>query len=142
MVKEILGTDLQFVPRDEFGVNDLSIAARNVYSDLASVSGEDNLVQALALRFSMPRGTLSALGHPNYGSRLGELVGRRNDSTTRQLVRLYCQECIKQEPRVKEIKKIEVHTTAEPERVDVHVQVIPIESTTPLNLVLPFNLGG
>jgi phage baseplate assembly protein W len=142
MTKEILGTDLKLIPRVKFDGWDLSTAGKNGFADLAPVSGEDNLVQALSLRLCMPRGTLAPLGHPNYGSRLGELIGRPNDSITRQLLKIYCQDCIRQEPRVKEIQKIEVETTAATGRVDIHVQVIPVDSNTPLNLVFPFNLEG
>jgi phage baseplate assembly protein W len=142
MTKEMLGTDLKIIPWKDFGDKELSIVGRNGFFDLATVSTEDNLVQALTLRLTMSRGSLAALGHPVYGSRLDELIGRPNDSTTRQLVKLYCQECVLQEPRVKEILKIEVNTTPTAGRVDIHIQVIPIDSDTPLNLVLPFNLEG
>ncbi len=40
------------------------------------------------------------LGHPDYGSRLHELIGEPNNERTRELVRLYAKECISQEPRV------------------------------------------
>src|SRR5947209_14155752 len=53
--------------------------------DLQVVSGTDNLAQAVLMRLLTPRGELAALGHPEYGSRLHELVGRQNTATTRNL---------------------------------------------------------
>ena len=53
--------------------------------DLGVVSGLDNLGQAVILRLLTPKGELAPLAHPEYGSRLHELVGRQNTATTRNL---------------------------------------------------------
>jgi len=42
--------------------------------DLDMHSDVDNLVQALLLRFLTPVGEMELLGHPDYGSRLSELI--------------------------------------------------------------------
>ena len=47
--------------------------------DLDTVSGRTNMAQAIVNRLLTRRGELSKLGHPDYGSRLHELVG---NSTT------------------------------------------------------------
>jgi phage baseplate assembly protein W len=69
-------------------------------ADLASIGGRENLAQALILRLLTPRGTLGALGHASYGSRLGELIGRGKTAATRALCRAYVLEVVAQEPRV------------------------------------------
>src|ERR1700712_3346313 len=69
-------------------------------SDLAAVSGRENLGQALIVRLLTPRGALAPLGHPAYGSRLVELIGRENNATTRNLARLYVIQALSEEPRV------------------------------------------
>jgi phage baseplate assembly protein W len=77
-------------------------AALGEATDLATFSGRENLAQALILRLLTPRGSLAALGHPAYGSRLHELIGRRKDSAQRNLCRAFVLEAVAQEPRVEE----------------------------------------
>lgn len=71
-------------------------------ADLATMSGSKNLAQALILRLLTPRGSLAALGHAAYGSRLGELIGQRKNTATRALCRAYVLEVVAQEPRVED----------------------------------------
>jgi phage baseplate assembly protein W len=132
---DLLGLDLGF---GETGLGwDLRVTGGG---DLETVGGTDNLVQALTLRLNTQRGGLSALGHPDYGSRLPELIGRPNTATTRNLVKFYTLECIRQEPRVGQVLNVTVDTTPEQGRVDVHLSLLPIGDKVPLNLVFPFYL--
>lgn len=111
--------------------------------DLETAAGIDNLVQALLIRFDTPIGELTALGHPDYGSRLHELIGRLNNATTRNLVRLFTLETLRQEPRVKEVHTLSVETVAgQPDLVLVSIQLSAIDTPTPLNLVFNVNLEG
>ena len=93
MADEKLGRDLR-LDRGVFGFGLVTAG------DLETVAGADNLVQALLIRFNTPLGDLAALGHPDYGSRLHDLIGRSNDASTRNLVRLFALETLRQEPRV------------------------------------------
>jgi len=114
-----LGTDLALTTlfaADEWGSHDLapvlsrrgrrvtatvlpdgSIAADP--TDLGTLTGRQNLAQSLILRLLTPLGGLGPLGHPGYGSRLGELVGRSNDPLARILARRHVLEAMAQEPR-------------------------------------------
>ncbi|WP_159992273.1 hypothetical protein [Roseomonas sp. 18066] len=76
--------------------------------DLGSVEGRDNLAQALVTRLLTPRGELTALGHPLYGSRLHEVVGALNNPTTHNLAKLFIIEALKQERRVGRIVGVQV----------------------------------
>ena len=135
MTEDLLGSDLRLAGRGPaWG---LVVTGGG---DLETVGGTDNLVQALALRLNTPRGQLAALGHPDYGSRLGELIGRPNDTTTRNLVKFYTLACVRQEPRIREVLAVKVEATPEQGRVDVHLRVLPIGEPVPLNLVFPFYL--
>lgn len=96
------GLDLAVAPR--------AVGVRATAAGLATVSGRANLAQALILRLLTPRGSLSALGHAAYGSRLGELVGRRNDANAHNLARLSVIEAIAQEPRVAQLQSLSVET--------------------------------
>jgi phage baseplate assembly protein W len=109
--------------------------------DLQVVSGRENLGQALMQRLMTRKGELSDLGHPEYGSRLHDLVGRPNNQATRDLVRLYAKECVMQEPRVRDIVDIKVSpVSGDPYAVILDITVVPIKSTIPMNLVFPYYL--
>jgi phage baseplate assembly protein W len=70
--------------------------------DLGVMTGRQNLAQALILRLLTPRGSLAALGHAAYGSRLGELIGQPKNTATRALCRAFVLEVVAQEPRVED----------------------------------------
>lgn len=135
MAEEQLGADLRVSRVGR--IWDLTVTGGG---DLQTVEGADNLVQALTLRLNTPRGQLADLGHPDYGSRLPELIGRPNDATTRNLVRFYTLACVRQEPRVQRVLDVKVEATPERGRVDVHLRLLPIGEVAPLNLVFPFYL--
>jgi phage baseplate assembly protein W len=75
--------------------------AREVH-DLGSIEQRENVAQALVLRLLTPLGSLADLGHAEYGSRLGELVGRRKTSALRGLCRAFILEAVRREPRVED----------------------------------------
>lgn len=77
------------------------VDAREVY-DLGLIEQADNVAQALMLRLLTPLGSLAGLGHAGYGSRLGELVGRRKSNGLRGLCRTYILEAVRQEPRIED----------------------------------------
>lgn len=103
--------------------------------DLGLVQGRDNLAQAIIVRLLTPRGELAALGHPEYGSRLPELIGAGNTATNCNRVKLYILESLKQESRIAKVEAV----TVEPDpfrrdRVNVLLRVLPIDSSTPLTI--------
>lgn len=98
-------------------------------NDFATVSGNDNLAQAISIRLLTPRGELTALAHPDFGSRLHELIGRPNTDTTRNLARLYIIEALQREPRVAEISVLEINQVAGTRnQLSVLLQVLPVAS--------------
>jgi phage baseplate assembly protein W len=100
------------------------------YDDLATTSGEGNLAQAVTLRLLTPRGELAALGHSEYGSRLGELIGRENTATTCNLARLYILESLRHETRIKEVLQLVVQPHAQQrDFIEIELQVRPIKSS-------------
>jgi phage baseplate assembly protein W len=142
MNDELLGTDLKLriETRPDFvGIGmDLQVTKSG---DLMTVHGRQNLGQAILHRLLTRRGELAELGHPEYGSRLHELVGEPNNSRTRDLVRLYAKECIAQDPRIHEIARLAVHTAADnPHVVLLDITVLPIKSSVPMNITFPFYL--
>src|SRR5213592_777638 len=125
--------------------NDLSTASGPgiAGADLKTLSKTDNLVQALFLRFLTPQGELAVLGHPDYGSRLGDLIGELNNETNRNRAKLFVLEALGAEPRVKEVRSVLVtQNKSDRTRVDINISLTTIESDTLLNLVFPFFLEG
>ena len=111
--------------------------------DLDTLSGEDNLKQALLLRFLTPVGEMAVLGHPTYGSRLFDLIGQPNTQTNRNRAKLYVLQALAAEPRVKEVLSVQVtENRGYPNQIDIDVSLTPIDSDTSVNLVFPFFLEG
>lgn len=73
-----------------------------------TVFGIDNLLQAIWVRLNTPEGTLTALGHPAYGSRLYLLIGQLDVPETHERARLYIARALSREPRIAEILSIQV----------------------------------
>ncbi len=114
-------------------------------SDLGVAAGKANLVQALLLRLLTERGELAPLGFPDYGSRHHQLVGEPNTEGNRALVKLYILECLRQEPRLEAVVKIDVRPGAgriNRDKVDVAITVRMTGVANPLNLVIPFSFAG
>lgn len=111
--------------------------------DLETLSGAENLEQALLMRFLTPLGELAILGHPGYGSRLFEMVGERNNEASRNRAKVFVLQALDAEPRVKQVKSVRVtENRSNPTRIDIDIWLVPIDSDRPLNLVFPFFLEG
>jgi phage baseplate assembly protein W len=142
------GTDLRLLgnlerQRGRDRGSDLSTADRPPAGavDLETLGGNDNLQQALLLRFLTPAGELAPLGHPDYGSRLYELIGERNTQTNRNLAKLFVLQALQAEPRVARVRSVTVTPgPGDPTRIDVAVSLDAIDADTPVNLVFPFFL--
>ena len=109
-------------------------------TDFSLVQGRDNLAQAIIIRLLTPRGELTALGHPEYGSRLHEVIGRENTDTTRNFIKLYILESLQQEPRVETVVAVIVEPDlARRDLVNVLLRVKPIGEATTVTIG-PFTL--
>jgi phage baseplate assembly protein W len=110
--------------------------------DITLIDGIDNLTQALANRLKTRRGELAALGHPTYGSRHHELLGEPNVARTRNLIKLYVLQALRDEPRIKKVLDVKVSAEHQPPRDSVRIEltVRVLGQPAPLNLVLPFSL--
>ncbi len=109
--------------------------------DLDSLSEVDNIKQALLLRFLTPVGELALLGHPDYGCRLIELIGELNVERTRNKAKMFVLQALAGEPRIDRVVSVDVTPNANDRtRIDIAVQAITVDHSTPLNLVFPFFL--
>jgi phage baseplate assembly protein W len=111
--------------------------------DLAVASGLDNLTQALANRLKTRRGELAPLGHPTYGSRHHDLIGEPNTERTRNLIKLYVLQALRDEPRLERVLQANVRAEHDPPRdlVRIEIEARVLGAVEPLNLVVPFSLG-
>jgi phage baseplate assembly protein W len=109
--------------------------------DLATLGGRENVAQALVLRLLTPRGTLAALGHAAYGSRLHELIGRRKTDELRNLCRAFVLEAVAQEPRV-EPRAVSLRFELDQERFDSFVFTVAVRPVAgdPVDLSLEVGL--
>lgn len=113
--------------------------------DIGTVRGRANLAQSVILRLETERGELAPLAHPGYGSRHHELIGELNTETNRNLVKLYVLECLRQEPRLLEIVRVDVvprDRREHPSEVKIEVEAIARGDPTPLSFVVPFSFAG
>lgn len=98
--------------------------------DLDLIAGRENLAQALLLRLLTARGALATLGHADYGSRLGELIGRGKTEELRNLCRAFVLEAVAQEPRVQP-KAVELRFERDQEQIDNFVFTLAVRPITP-----------
>jgi phage baseplate assembly protein W len=120
----------------------LAISEASEAYDLAVVGGRENLAQALLLRLLTPLGSLAALGHAGYGSRLHTLIGRNKTGALRNLCRAFVLEVVAQEPRVEDSA---VSLTFDPAAETVSsfvfsLEVRPRTNGTPLGLSVEVEL--
>jgi len=136
MSKEILGRDLRLT-EGELGLD----VSTSESGDLATITEENNLAQALFMRLRTMEGELSDLGHGSYGSQLYELIGEVNNERTREMARNYAMECVSRDPRVREVVDVTVEAVkGEPNRIDISITIEAIGLTNLLNIVYPFYL--
>jgi len=110
--------------------------------DLETVSDGDAISQAIVNRLKTRQGELAALGHPDYGSRHHRLIGEPNVERTRNLIKLYVLQALRQEPRIERVLSADVSADHDPPRETVRIVVTVklIGEQVPLNFVVPFSL--
>jgi phage baseplate assembly protein W len=111
-------------------------------TDLDLVEDVANLEQAVANRLKTRNGELAGLGHPDYGSRHHELMGEPNVERTRNLIKFFVLQALRDEPRIERVLRADVRAGHAPPRETVRIElsIKPIGSEVPLNLVVPFSL--
>lgn len=130
------GNDLKLRERDD-------LTSQHPLVDFDLCNGNNNLKQALLLRFLTSVGELAELGHPEYGSRLTELIGTLNNETTRNRAKLYTLQAIAMEPRIAEVISLEIRTgNLDQTQLLITMTLRAIDSNVPINLVFPLNLAG
>ncbi|MBD3405041.1 MAG: DUF2634 domain-containing protein [Candidatus Lokiarchaeota archaeon] len=115
------GTDLN-VEYDESSAD-----INNESSDMATVTGLENLYQAVQNRLLTPIGTLPL--HPNYGSRLSTLIGEGNNPLIETAVKMMVVEALQPEDRIAYIRNIDVSFVRSTGIINVIVDIVSIYSS-------------
>jgi phage baseplate assembly protein W len=113
--------------------------------DLHLAGGLANLVQSLIVRLRTERGELAGLAHPDYGSRHHRLIGEQNTEGNRNLIKLYVLECLRQEPRLEAIRRVDVKPGQGREnrdKVEISITAVVRGVPDPLSFVVPFSFEG
>jgi phage baseplate assembly protein W len=110
--------------------------------DLQTTDGAGAVEQAIANRLKTRRGELASLGHSDYGSRHHELLGKPNVERTRNLIKLYVLQALRDEPRIDRVLSVDVRPDHDPPRETVRIAIRAqlIGQPAPFNLVVPFSL--
>ncbi|WP_157270359.1 GPW/gp25 family protein [Azohydromonas aeria] len=140
--RALFGTDLALL--DVGGAADLTMLGHaGASGDLALAVGNANAVQALTMRLRVRQGELAALGWPDYGSRLHELIGEPDVARTRLKAQVFARDAVQADPRVLKVEQVEV-TSIPGERSVLRLALLVtlIDAPQPLNLVFPFALDG
>jgi phage baseplate assembly protein W len=118
------GIDLRLLPVPGGG---LDLAGGDAAT--GTVSGLDNLVQALTVRLLVDRGELAGLGHPRFGSQVRELLGETLDTANLELLRRYVRKALLQDPRVEEVTAVAVRPRiGAPGTVEVNAAVRAVDA--------------
>lgn len=117
----------RYIPEDGFG-------------DLKSVSGLENIKQAIHERLMTEKGELPL--HPEYGTNLASIIGSYRTPYTDKLAEIEIYDALSHEDRIDEV----TITRLEVERTTVHIDLEVTPSGTnlqiPLSLSLDFSKGG
>jgi hypothetical protein len=107
-------------------------------NDIATVSGLDNLAQALRLRFQTYIGGLML--HPDYGNGLFNDLGEANTPYFSGLAKHHLQECALQDARVQKCTITDL--TLQTDSIFVVLEVIPIGTQDPIQMSINIPIGG
>lgn len=105
--------------------------------DVRTVSGIDNLAQALQHRLRTTRGELASLGHPTYGSYLPMIIGKIGISLWYQRALLEAEVTMLEDPRVKRINSVKF--TIDGTAVYLDADVLPINRTASTKMSIIVN---
>lgn len=101
------------------------------YDDFATASGRENLAQAVVVRLLTPLGELAAL-HPDYGSKLPDLIGSENTAAVRHRAKGYILQSLAKEPRIAEVVRVSVEPhPVQRDRIDIELELRPEAATEP-----------
>ncbi len=107
-------------------------------NEVATVSGLNNLTQALSLRLVTPLGSL--LLHSDYGNGLFDIIGEGGQPYFTGLAKYYIEQCILQEIRVQSATVTDL--TFLNGTIIANVTVFPVGAQDPISMPIKIPIGG
>ena len=103
--------------------------------------GLDLLTQDIAFLLGTYVGELIMV--PTFGSHINEMLFQMNRQEQYATLSHFVSEALEQEPRVQKMTGCTVsQNSVNPQAIDVTISYLPIQQTTPSNLVLPLQPGA
>lgn len=138
----VLGKDLSLIDDtsaiESRGTTDEIISLESSGKTLSTVTGYDNLVQALLVRLNTPIGTL--LLHPDYGNNFSDILGQSNTLSNVNKLQVGIEQTLRKDSRVSDVKIIS--TDVDDGIVKINVSITPIGLDEQLQLYLGANNDG
>jgi hypothetical protein len=121
----------------DFGTDFNSQWIANSQGDFLTITGLDNAEQAIYNRLITRLDELIQLNYDNYGNRSYEVLGSTDILNASAEIKIYTTNCLLAEPRVQEIKNIDVDFNGS--STTIHADVMLIGEDKPTNMVI--NIG-
>lgn len=137
-----LGVDLSLMTEsDNFkqrGTTDELVSLSSNGKGLTTVSGYENLRQALLLRLNTQKGSLPL--HPEYGIELSSIIGQKNSVATVNRLKVMVEQALRYDGRVGQVSVSAVKVSGE--EVTLNATVTPIGFEEQLSLLVSMDKIG
>lgn len=110
------------------------------YGDYASVSGLDNIAQAVNDRLMTEKGDLPL--HPEYGTNLALLVGTAHMPYTDKLAEIEIYDALAYEDRIRDVQIVNLDIEGTSIKVDIRCKPYYATRDILINIALDFKRGG
>lgn len=134
--EDAMGKDISLFPEDDvFAVfsEETGEISSNLLGDINVVRGFRNLRQSLILRLSTPKGSL--LHHPEYGTTILSILGKRGNSEVLHRLKIEIERAIRSDDRVEDITFDLFELDADTLRVSLLIRPKGFEEMLKLGLV-------
>lgn len=126
----VLGADIRLTDGDIVPSEDSDIGS----ADIDTVSGLDNIKQALIYKLITPKGSLR--GHPEYGSLLSYLLGNFSGNYLAEMIKVETIRTLLTDPRVSEVKFVTVSIKSNTAEIDFGITLIGSNQIIQDNLII------
>ncbi len=110
------------------------------YGDLASISGVDNIVQAVNDRLTTEKGDLPL--HPEYGTNIATIIGTPFMPYTKKMIELEIYEALSYEDRIENVRVTSLEVVGTTVEVEIYFNPTNMARETSVNLSLNYSRGG
>lgn len=136
MADLIGGEDLALVPAVGHG----RYFEGDSFGDLASISGLENIVQAINDRLTTEKGDLPL--HPNYGTNIASIIGTPFMPYTKKMIELEIYEALSFEDRIENVRITSIEVIGTTVEVEIYFNPANMARETSVNLSLNYSRGG